>query len=586
MQVKYRIPIVAITAFGISFLLIFSIAAVIYLGFGQATESTRERWANQSQSLIDSMEQTLIDRLTPVRDQARWVARDVKDVSNLAEYDQYMFGVLAATPQVAGIAIITKSGISRRWHRDERKTYQEDWSQQPWLNDYIEQVSSASGTTWREPIFTDTINASTLLHDVPLFNDNGEFIGIFAQIVPVKEISQFLSKKHADTGITPFVLYRRNLVLVHPLIFDGNFEKPLLTLDELGDLILQRIWTPDDDAAFIKKALNNTQASGVFWGDYYYLFLYRENKIFGPSAWTIGAYLNTNLITDNQTKKMIHALVAGLIILFIAVIAAIILGRKVSNPIKALVRATESVETGKLDQVEPLTGSSIRELDEAGSAFNNMVTGLRERQMIRDTLGRFVPEKVASSLLDGGGSIPVQEIEATILFCDIESFTQLTESLGPVRIVDVLNAYFSNMVEILEKHNGIVTQFQGDAILATFNVPVADQQHAENALKSAMEMLEQVKVQQYNGETLNIRIGINTGSVVAGAIGAKGRLNYTVHGDAVNLAARLEALNKDYQTRLLVSETTANQIKTDFLVELAQVHVRGQNGSIKVFTTQ
>ena len=165
-----------------------------------------------------------------------------------------------------------------------------------------------------------------------------------------------------------------------------------------------------------------------------------------------------------------------------------------------------------------------------------MVDGLREREIIRDTLGRFVPEKVASSLLAGGGTIPVQEAEATILFCDIEAFTQLTETLGPVKIVDVLNAFFSAMVDILEQHGGVVTQFQGDAILATFNVPMADVNHARNAIQAAQEMLNCVANNEFEDETLNIRIGINTGSVVAGAIGAKGRLNYTVHGDAVNLA--------------------------------------------------
>jgi adenylate cyclase len=584
MQMKYRIPIVAITVFGISFLLVFSIAAVLYLGFDQAAESMRKQWANQSQTLIDSMEQNLENRLSPVREQAQWVARDIKDISNLSDYDDYMFGVLASTPQVAGVAIITKSGLSRRWHREERKTFQEDWSQQPWFDEYIEQVASTSGPAWRDPIFTDTVGASTLLHDVPLLDDEGQFIGILAQVIPIIEISGYLARKHADTGITPFVLYKKNFVLAHPLIFDGDIEKPLPTLDELGDLILQKIWAPDDDARFISNVLTDTEASGIFWGDDYYLFLFRENKNFGPSSWTIGAYLNTGLITDSQTERIIHALIAGLIILLLSVIAAIIIGRKVSNPIKALVRATESIEAGKLDEVVPLSNSSIRELDEAGSAFNNMVTGLRERQMIRDTLGRFVPEEVASSLLDGGGTIPVLETEATILFCDIESFTQLTESLGPARIVEVLNSYFSDMVTVLEKWDGIVTQFQGDAILAIFNVPIINENHAANALHAAIEMLEQVSASKYDGEVLKIRIGINTGPVVAGAIGAKGRLSYTVHGDAVNLAARLEALNKDYGTRLMVSETSAMQIKDHNLKELAQTNIRGQTGRIRVYT--
>jgi adenylate cyclase len=197
-----------------------------------------------------------------------------------------------------------------------------------------------------------------------------------------------------------------------------------------------------------------------------------------------------------------------------------------------------------------------------------------------------VPEKVASSLLAGGGDIPVQQTEATILFCDIEGFTTLTEALGPVKIVEVLNAFFSAMVEILEQHDGVVTQFQGDAILVTFNVPVADERHAHNAIQAALEMLSCVADNQFDEEKLNIRIGINTGSVVAGAIGAKGRLNYTVHGDAVNLAARLEALNKEYQTRLLISESTASQVDEFELTRISEITARGQTRSIDIFTIE
>ena len=239
-----------------------------------------------------------------------------------------------------------------------------------------------------------------------------------------------------------------------------------------------------------------------------------------------------------------------------------------------------------LDHIAPLGASHIRELDEAGNAFNNMIVGLRERALIRETLGRFVPEKVASSLLSGGGDIPVQQTQASILFCDIEGFTKLTETLGPVKIVTVLNAYFSAMVDILERRGGVVTQFQGDAILATFNVPITDPDHAENALAAACEMLEDVRINRYDDIVLNIRIGINTGEVVAGAIGAKGRLNYTVHGDAVNLAARLEALNKEHGSRLLVSESTAMLIEASELLQVGETTVRGQTRSIRLFSLE
>jgi class 3 adenylate cyclase len=120
--------------------------------------------------------------------------------------------------------------------------------------------------------------------------------------------------------------------------------------------------------------------------------------------------------------------------------------------------------------------------------------------------------------------------------------------------------------------------------LATFNVPVTDANHASNAIQTAQQMLNCVASNEFEGESLNIRIGINTGSVVAGAIGAKGRLNYTVHGDAVNLAARLEALNKEYGSRLLISESSASQARDLELSRIGEVTVRGQTKSINLFT--
>ena len=584
MSARYRIPITAITVFGASSLLAFSVAVVLYLGFNQAAETTRQLWADQAKTLIDAMESSLDTRLQPVRAQALWVARDIKDISNPDKLDDYFFGVLAATPQVAGIAVIAADGSGRRWHRDEHEAINHDWSDKSWINDYLGQVKSAKGPQWRAPIFTDTLNSTTLLHDVPLYDTGGKFIGVFAQIVTIKELSNFLATNYSDTGVTPFVLYGHDHVLAHPSIDTGNLQKPLTPLEEVDDLVLQRIWAPDDAAEFISTALTDTEASGVYWGNHFYLFLYREIDRYGPSPWTVGAHLNTTLQTGSDVEQVQRALLVGICVLVLAIVASIIVGRKVSSPVKAIARAADAVDSGDLDAVTRLGPSHIRELDDAGNAFNNMVKGLRERRLIRETLGRFVPEKIATSLLDSGGDIPVQQTEATILFCDIEAFTRLTETLGPVKIVDVLNAYFSAMVEILERHGGVVTQFQGDAILATFNVPITDAEHASRAIRSAQEMLEAVEADLYEGESIGIRIGINSGSVVAGAIGARGRLNYTVHGDAVNLAARLEALNKEYGTRLLVAESSARQAGDCGLKLFTEASVRGQSQSIKLYT--
>jgi class 3 adenylate cyclase len=433
------------------------------------------------------------------------------------------------------------------------------------------------------------VESATLLHDIPIRDDAGRFIGVFAQIVPIAELSSFLSRNYADTGLTPFVLYDRQYVLAHPMLINTALsseaqQQPLSTIESLGDIILSRIWTPDEPMPFISEAMIDTHASGVIWGDDFYLFVYRDINQYGTAPWTIGAYINTSLQNNDEIERLIEALFASVAVLIVSIAASIFIGRKVSKPIKAIVRAAHTVESGQLESVPHLPGSRIRELDDASNAFNNMVRGLIERELIRETLGKFVPEKVASSLLAGGGHIQPQEVVATILFCDIESFTQMTESLGPVKIVDVLNAYFSAMVVILEQHGGVVTQFQGDAILATFNVPVANPDHATSAVRAAQEMLSQVAANRFVGETLNIRVGINTGPVIAGAIGAAGRLNYTVHGDTVNIAARLESLNKEYGSRLMVSGNTKILVQEFEFTQIGESLVRGHTQSILLYT--
>ena len=589
MPQKIRIPITSITVLGTSILLAVTVGIALYLGFSQAAKSTQQLWAKDSSALIEAMEQNLESQFNPVREQALWVAKDIDDLSSLSAHDDYMNGVLAGTPQVVGIALVTKNGQSRRWGRSRGEAIDEDWSSRPEIMSWLEQLEHETAPAWRDPIWERSVSTTTLLHDIPIRNPAGEFIGVFAQVVPLNDLSSQFSGLYTDTGLTPFILYDKQYVLAHPILISSAIlpesqQQPLHSLESLGDIILTRIWTPDDSADFFSGALTDIEANGVFWGEKFYIYLYRDIHRYGNKPWTIGAYINTSLIEDDNLGNLAKALLVGIGILILAIVASSYGGHRVSLPVKAIAKAAETVETGNLEAVTWLPRSRIRELDDANTAFNNMIKGLNERELIRKTLGRFVPAEIAGSLLADGGNIKPVQTEATILFCDIESFTQLTESLGPVKIAEVLNAYFSSMVDILEQHHGVVTQFQGDAILATFNVPVSDPKHATNAIHAACDMLDRVAESNFGGQTLKIRIGINSGSVFAGAIGAEGRLNYTVHGDAVNLAARLEALNKERGTRLIVSENSqllANEFEFE---NLGDVVVRGQTQSIKCFT--
>ena len=611
---RVRIPIAAIAVVGLGALVALAVGVSLYLGLSSATENTRRLMAQRSEALVDGLEQKIASQLQPVARQARWAVeqfeRGAVKLDDAQALNTFILGALGAMPQVEGIAITSPRALSRRWRRSSPEPLVEDWSDRPDVIAWLGAGASQVGSKWQAPFWTHALGSTILLLDTPIRID-GKFAGLFSQAVTVSDLSLYIASVATDTTVTPFVLYGHHHVLAHPLLISWtpavtNRDQPLVALDALGDEVLERIWTPDRQELFLLGGMTEASASGATVGKKYYVFLYRDIDRFGPEPWTIGAYVDTGTsdvgewlagVVDaalsgsfgytgttegNEFERVVASVLAGFAVLVLSVAVAAWLGARASRPIRALAVAARSIEARRLDRLGSLPPSRVAELDDANRSFNQMVAGLKEREVIRETLGRFVPTDVAKTLLSEGGELAPEQSEATVLFCDIEGFTALTETLGPAGIVELLNEYFEVMVEILERHRGVVTQFQGDAILATFNVPVPDQGHAVNAVRAAIEMRSAVRRRTFAGQRIGNRIGINTGLLVAGAVGAKGRLSYTVHGDAVNLAARLEALNKELGTRTLVSGATAAQVEGFDLRPMGDVAVRGQTERVAV----
>ena len=209
---------------------------------------------------------------------------------------------------------------------------------------------------------------------------------------------------------------------------------------------------------------------------------------------------------------------------------------------------------------------------------------VEQLKFIREIFGKYVPESVAKQIVASKGALEPKQLKATILFSDIENFTGTAESIPPKQVVQMLSEYFPAVIEPITANGGVVNQFQGDAMLVTFNVPVEDPRHAEMAVKSALEIQQVLKGRTFAGIELRTRIGINTGDVIAGNVGAGDRINYTVYGDAVNLASRLEQMNKEHGTLILMSESTVELLNDQSVVEpLGELEIRGKNKLIRVF---
>ncbi len=256
--------------------------------------------------------------------------------------------------------------------------------------------------------------------------------------------------------------------------------------------------------------------------------------------------------------------------------------RSLLRPIRALESAMTRIQRNDLGVTLPVLSND--ETGRLAEGFNRMVRGLRERALIRETFGRYVPERVAAAILSNAGRLEPRSAIATILYADLENFTQIAEQSSPEQIVNLLNGFFSAAVEIIESNHGVVSQFQGDAMLVTFNLPVADSRHADSALRAGFEICRLCTERRFAGIELRTRVGIATGRVTAGNVGSDKRMSYTVHGDAVNLAARLEQLNKEFSTYLLVDEETVNRLQDSGGLEfIDEVAIRGRAQRVRVY---
>ena len=207
----------------------------------------------------------------------------------------------------------------------------------------------------------------------------------------------------------------------------------------------------------------------------------------------------------------------------------------------------------------------------------------RQRAQVRQVFGRYVPAEVAGALLSDDDAMAAQTRQASILFVDIEGFTRFAEDRDPERVIAVLNSYFDAVARTISEQGGVVISFIGDAVLAAFNLPVPQEHYADKALAAARALLALAEQERFEGETLRIRVGVATGPVAAGTVGGGGRRAYTLYGDTVNLAQRLEAKNKELGTRLLVCAETRATCTGAKLSEVGEVAIRGRNEAMRVF---
>jgi len=309
---------------------------------------------------------------------------------------------------------------------------------------------------------------------------------------------------------------------------------------------------------------------------------------FGSGASPSIALLQRSLDQQLSAYHALSRVLLGIFLLSVlmSLAAAWFMARSVVRPVKMLEQGAKKIAAGDFShRVE------IKQRDELGQladTFNEMGTGLVERDRVRNLLGKVVSPEIAEELLSKQIELGGEERVVTVLFSDIRNFCSLCEKLAPGDVVKLLNSWFTRANEVIEVHGGVVDKYIGDAVMALFGAPLDKPDAAGRAVGASLDL--QQAIQQLNKELvaggtpgLSIGIGIHTGRVLAGNMGSASRLNYTVIGDGVNLASRLEGLCKYYGAESVVSEDTRKQASAYAFRELDRVCVKGKQQPVSIY---
>ncbi|HSA82126.1 MAG TPA: adenylate/guanylate cyclase domain-containing protein, partial [Geminicoccaceae bacterium] len=415
----------------------------------------------------------------------------------------------------------------------------------------------------------------------------GQVKGVLASTLTIKALSEFITGLETELGQNAFVLYDRDLVLAHnALAFnfpDLGVRRPLPRVTEIGDPVLFEIW----HEGWRDRQLEISAAG--HWhrvGDAQYYFLYRTLEPPMDSRWLVGSYFPAEAV-DVQLERLFLALGLGLLGLVVAAIAAVLLGRRVSQPIAQLAAAASAIRTLDLDDLAPLRRSRLREIDQAAIAFNAMVRALR-------VFATYVPKQIVQSLISRGVAVSLasQSRETTVLFTDIVAFTERTTSWSAEQTAEFLNHHLGVLTACIEAGGGMVDKFIGDAVMALWNAIEDQPDHPARAARTALAIAAAIRADNIGREVpVRVRIGLHSGPVVVGNIGTSTRMNYTVVGDTVNVAQRLEVLAKelrpDAEVAILLSAATAAALPRGLAVTFLGRHqLRGRDDPTEVFALE
>jgi len=583
------LPITGVLLVGFGGLIALAVVAVMLLSLRAAQRNTDELLAETAGQRLDAALLQVDRYLAPVAEDVDYLARLLSaradiPLSDSERIQSVMEGALGAAPQIVGIAYLRPDLTSVRARRSPGPrvvdTRIHSIAGQAYGRELIQAGKSLAGVAWRHLFYIKDLGV--FISAIAPVRRNNEYDGVVVAAVPVAGLSQLIGSGAGEA--TVFILSANDEVVAHPELAHGGFtptaEDFIPQRLDLQDPVLRKLWSTKS-AGGIVDVISNTrlgvrriEADGTA-----YVVLLRELDRYSPQPWIVGIYFPATVLTAPLARLQL-ALGVGIGILALALALAFLLGRSLARPVRRLALAAEAVSNLDFSGAIRVGASPFREIAAASRAWDAMLQALAWFEF-------YVPRQLVSRLMRAapGTGIKAEERAVTVMFTDIVGFSTAARGRKPAALAAFLNRHFALIGRQVDAAGGTIDKYIGDSVMAFWGAPGADERHAEHAARAAIAIAEGLKAENIRrarkgAAPVRIRIGLHTGLAIAGNVGAPGRVNYTLIGDTVNAAQRLEQAGKEVDPKaeciVLASAATVAGLPADFpRQDLGQLELRG-----------
>jgi len=561
----------------IGLLILVSVGSVLGIGVWLAQKNTFALLSENAHQGVSAAAVSIRQYLEPAKFQTRFLAERIAngevDASDHQALGLLLSGALSGTEQIDTVMFIDTQlqALIANYDHHHGKVFKgvADYKNDPVIQERMGQLKP--GINWGSAIWRESTQKTYLDLAYPVYMQ-GEYMGTIVSVVPVETLSKFVSNiKLHETGVA-FVLSGENRVLAHPLMREGyagmNSETPLPLLETFDDVTLATFGSVQQRKELRLDLPQGTQGHTVMSRGERYVFIYQQMPGFGARPLTVGAYFRRAEFGE-EVERMVFGFMVGLVALIASLLAAVYIGRKIVQPIAQFSNATSSVRNLDLAQVKDLPGSYFRELNDQSASFNSMLHALRWFEL-------YIPKRVVEHLIQRGDARKTisDSRNMTVMFTDMVDFSHISEGMSAHQVAKLVNHHFTLIGGCIDAEHGTVDKYIGDSVMAFWGAPEKQKHRADRACRAAMAIGGAIREDNARRKELGklpigIRIGIHTGDVTVGNIGAPGRINYTIIGDAVNVGVRLEQLGKEINppgtdVSILISGDTARDLGDDF----------------------